>query len=296
MKLTSEQIALLPSNDDVAFYREHGWWVSPPILADEEIEATLYGMERYYAGERDTPLGVDPGTDWTEEKGDVLRQNDYVSLQMDEFRDLVHHALIAATAARLCGSPEVRLFHDQLIYKPAHAKALDTIVGWHTDRAYWATCTSEEMLTAWVPFQDCTEDMGPLAVLDGSHRWVGNEGLKTFHDPDLKKLEERIRTQGHEKKVVPLIMKKGQVSFHHCQTIHASFPNTSDRPRLAFAIHMQDRDNHYRRVLGPDGKLITHINDILVTRDANGDPDYTDPAVCPVLWRGDLATPLAGAA
>lgn len=296
MNLTSEQIDLLPTDEDIAFYHEHGWWVSPAILSDEEIEAALYGTERYYAGERDSPLNLETGTDWTEEKGDVLRQNDYVSLQMNELRDLAQSSLMAATAARLCGSSEVRLFHDQLIYKPARGKPVDTIVGWHTDRAYWWTCTSEEMLTAWIPFQDCTEDMGPLAVLDGSHLWSGNDDLKTFHNPDLRKLEERIRTHGHDRKVVPLTLSKGQVSFHHCRTVHASFPNTSNTPRLAFAIHMQDQANRYRRVHGPDGKLITHINDILVTRDENGDPDYTDPAICPVLWRGDLSRLLAGAA
>jgi len=288
MRLTPEQIALLPSADDVAFYREHGWWISPPCLSDDEIEAAAFGAERYYAGERDSPLLADPGTDWSEEDGNVLRQNDYVSLQIDELYALAHNPILGAMAARLAGTPEIRLFHDQLVYKPAGAIPTDTIVGWHTDRAYWRTCTSDAMLTAWIPFQDLTPEMGPLAVLDGSHRWPDNDHLKTFHDSDLAAIEARIKKAG-EMQVVPLLMKQGQVSFHHCRTIHASYPNTSATPRLAFAIHVQDEANRFRRVVGEDGKPVQHINDILVTRDASGDPDYRDPAVCPVLWREEPA-------
>ncbi|MDP9121250.1 MAG: phytanoyl-CoA dioxygenase family protein [Acidobacteriota bacterium] len=292
MKLTVEQIALLPAARDVAFYREHGYWVSPPCLSADEIEAGRFGAERYYAGERDSPLGIDTGTDWTEEDGEVLRQNDYVTLQIDELRELGHHPLLAAMAARLCGSGEVRLFHDQLIYKPAGAAPGDSIVGWHTDRAYWGTCSSDSMLTAWIPFQDLTPEMGPLAVIDGSHLWTGNDHLRTFHNPDLQALEALIRRGPTPGEVVPLTMQRGQVSFHHCRTIHASFPNTSATPRLAFAIHMQDGANHYQKSYDASGKLVTHINDILCTRDATGDPDYRDPAICPVLWSGELP-PLA---
>jgi ectoine hydroxylase-related dioxygenase (phytanoyl-CoA dioxygenase family) len=292
MELTAEQLALLPSDDDVAFFRAHGWWVSPPILSADQVESARFGAERYYAGERDANLLIETGTDWTVEDGEVLRQNDYVSLQIEELRQLVETPIVAAAAARLSGSSEIRLFHDQLIYKPPGAAASDTVVGWHTDRAYWQTCSSAEMLTAWIPLQDCTPEMGPLAVLDGSHAWAGNDGLKTFHLSDLAALERRIQAGG-ERRIVPLTLAAGQVSFHHCRTIHASHPNTSRVPRLAFAVHLQDGANRYRRVLGADGRVVTHLNDILCRRDANGDPDYGDPAICPVLWRGDPGRPAA---
>ena len=291
MKLTDEQIALLPSDDDVAFYNEHGWWISPPILSEEEIDNAAYGAERYYMGERDSPLLVETGRDWTEEDGDVLRQNDYVSLQMDELRELVENPILSAIAARLSGASEIRLFHDQLIYKPAGAEPATNIVGWHTDISYWKTCSSTSMLTAWIPFQDLSEDMGPLVVLDRSFRWQGNDELKSFHQSDLAALEQRIETGGDAMEMVPMVMRKGQVSFHHCRTVHASYPNTSHTPRLAFAIHMQDGANHFQVRHDPTtGKTATHINDILVRKDAAGHPDYADEEICPLLWSGEASS------
>lgn len=291
MKLTDDQIALLPTDDDVAFYDEHGWWISPRILSDDEIDNAAYGAERYYEGERDSPLLVETGRDWTEADGDVLRQNDYVSLQMEELRELLANPIIAASAARLAGTDEIRLFHDQLIYKPAGAEPATNVVGWHTDISYWKTCSSRSMLTAWIPFQDLTEDMGPLVVLDRSFRWQGNDELKSFHQSDLAALEERIETGGDPMTVVPMVMRKGQVSFHHSRTVHASYPNTSQIPRLAFAVHMQDGGNRFQVAHDPaTGKTATHINDILVRKDAEGRPDYRDEEICPLLWSGDLST------
>lgn len=284
MTLTAEQSALLPTEKDIAFYEEHGWWISPPLLSPEEIEDARFGLERYYSGERDAVLLVELGTDWNPSRGDVLRQNDYVSLQVEELGRLARHPLVAATAARLARTKEVRLFHDQLIYKPPGTAPAQANVGWHTDIAYWKTCSSRNLVTAWIPFQTVTADMGPMTVLDGSHRWSGNDQLEFFHDPDLEAVARRI-AGADDFQPVPMELELGQVSFHHCRTIHGSLQNTSDRPRVALAVHMQDEANRYVRSLNAQGKPQAHLNDMLCRRDAAGDPDYADPEVCPVLWR-----------
>jgi len=279
-----EQLSLLPSAEDVRFYEEHGWWISPPILSAEDIEDAWFGLQRYYAGERDASLLMETGTDWTEDRGNVLRQNDYVSLQITNLRKLAHNPLIAASAAKLARTSEIRLFHDQLIYKPQQISASDATVGWHTDIAYWETCSSRDLLTAWIPFQDCTEQMGPMLVIDGSHKWEGNDRLKFFHESDLKTIASRIKQGGSKMEIIPMTLKCGQVSFHHCRTIHGSYPNQSDRPRVALAVHMQDFSNRFVRSYREDGKQASHINDFLCRKNADGDPDYSDPEVFPVLW------------
>lgn len=287
MALTDAQLALLPSERDIEFYEEHGWWVSPPIVTEDEIDDARFGAERYYGGERDGVLLLEAGTDWTEARGNILRQNDYVSQQIEELRCLVHHPLVAQTAALLARTPEIRLFHDQLIYKPPGAAPSEVTVGWHTDIAYWNTCSSRNLITAWIPFQSVTADMGPMTVLDGSHRWGGNDRLEFFHDADLGRIESLIQHDGHGLDPVPLLLDLGQVSFHHCRTIHGSRPNTSDRPRVALAVHMQDETNHYVGTPDKDGKPPSHLNDFLCRRDERGRPDYRDAEICPVLWRDD---------
>lgn len=285
MRLTPEQQALLPSDDDVAFYREHGYYVSPKIFSDDEIDEAVYGSERFYAGERDFLLAesVKPFEGWRPEHGDVLRVNDYVSLVNRELAALAWHPLLGAIAARLAGTPSARLWHDQMIYKPVGKDEGETGIGWHTDRAYWKTCSSEHMLTAWIPFQDSDESLGTLTYLDGSHRWAGNSSLRGFHTKDLRSVEADVATEGGRVVRVPMNLKKGQVSFHHCMTVHGSGANRGHAPRHSISVHLQDEANRYREHRRGNGELVWHRNDMLC-RSVGGRPDYADPDICPVLW------------
>jgi len=285
MELSPEQRRLLPTDDEVRFYREHGYYISRPIFSDEEIDDAMYGSECFYAGERDFSLhaSIKPFEGWTAEDGDVMRINDYVSLQNREISALVRHPLLGAVAARLCGSPVVRLWHDQMIHKPVDKDGTKTGIGWHTDRAYWKTCDSDSMLTAWIPFGDCDESMGPLVVVDGSHAWPGNGELKGFHSSDLESLERKMETGGRQVVKVPMTLKKGQVSFHHCLTLHGSGANRGEGPRRSLSVHLQDGANRYREHRDARGEVVWHRNDMLC-RVLNGQPDYADPDICPLLW------------
>lgn len=283
--LTPEEAALLPTDDDVRFYREHGYWVSPRILSDEVLDDAMHGAERHYAGERDAQLPLAGGyLDWSPEHEAVLRLNDYVSLQNDEIRDLLFQPLIGAIAARLSGGKQIRLFHDQLVSKPAGMDVSEANIGWHVDAAYWQTCTSRTMLTAWAPFQDVTPEMGPISFIDGSHLWQGTEWMKTFNERDLEELEASFGGEGRMVRKVAVPMEKGQVSFHHCRTIHGGLPNRGTVDRIALAMHLQDETNRYSKHVDENGKETLHINDLLCRKDPDGLPDYSDPEVCPLLW------------
>jgi phytanoyl-CoA dioxygenase PhyH len=295
--LSEEERALLPSDEDVAFYREHGYFITPKVLPEELLDDALYGVERYYSGERDTPLPISGGfLDWRPEHGERLRINDYVSLQNEELKALVRRPLLGAIAARLCGVPTVRLFHDQLIGKPVATGEAAPVIGWHVDRAYWRTCSSSQshMLTAWIPLVDCTPEMGPLEVIDRSHGWTANEWMRTFNDPDLDALERKIVADGGgEVRKVRFALERGQVSFHHGGMIHGSRENRGERMRIALTVHFQDGDNRYRQALDDKGRPLLHVNDLLCRKDAGGNPDYTDPDICPVLWEEEAA-PVSG--
>jgi len=270
------------SEDDVAFFRTHGWWVSPPMLSDEVLDDLQFGIERYLAGERDwlLPINLSNLADTTA----VVSQSDYLSLQIREFRQVIEQKPIAATAARLVGTGSIRLFHDQLVTKPPYDAAKGpATVGWHTDKAYWSSCSSANMVTAWIPLEDVPEEKGPLAVWDASHRWPGVEELHSFAVTDLSSIEERFQSRGLKPEIVILPMKRRQVSFHHCRLVHGGFANRTNSPRFGYAIHMQDAENHY---LGSttDGSQRGHINDLLCRRTPAGDPDYQDEEFFPILW------------
>lgn len=273
----------LPTDADIAFYEERGWFISRLVFDEDVIDDLLYATERHYAGERDYELLYELHNDWTPATGDVMRQNDYVSLQNETIRRFTIDSPIGAVARALARTPKVRLFHDQLIYKPADGRVKKSTVAWHTDYAYWDTCTSDKMLTAWVALDDIRPDMGPMVMIDRSHRWSSQYAMRNFHDQDNAASIAAKLAEGHNTVEVPMLLRRGQVSFHHCRTIHGGYPNKSAAPRRGYAIHMQDASNCYRRHLLPDKQLAIHTNDVLCRKDAAGSPDYGDPFVCPEM-------------
>lgn len=285
--LSTEQYAQLPTEEEVEFYEHHGWYISQPIITEAIMAEAMAGVNRFYQGERDAVLPSQGYSDWQLSDGDqIIRNNEFVSLQNRELRQLALQPMIGAIAARLARTEEVRLLDDQLVYKPPQDQTQLTSVGWHTDRAYWGNCTSDQLLTAWIPFQDCELNMGPLVVIDGSHKWSGLDHFRGFGQSDLSVLTDQLQQYGITApiKEIPLTLRKGQVSFHHCWTIHGSYPNHSQRERLAIAVHLQDASNQYRPYRNDQGQDIHMFDEQLCRTLPNGDPDFSDPNIFPVLW------------
>ncbi len=284
--LDSEDISeLLPTAADVEFYREHGWFVTGKVLPDLLISEVLRGIEEHWSGKRDQLLPVREGyADWMPGDGAGTRNNEYVSLQNRRVRQLAWNPIIGSFAAKLAGAAGIRLFDDQIVAKAPSKE--NSAVGWHVDGDYWGTCTSSDMLTAWIPLHDCPEELGPLAVIDGSHKWSHevDRSILSFHSQDMSALQQVVEAHGHKLEVKALAMKRGQMSFHHARTIHGSFPNRGDRPRMALAIHMQDDANHYRPATRSDGRPVQLFNDLICSKDESGLPNYSDPDVFPLLW------------
>jgi hypothetical protein len=282
--------APLPSDADVERFEREGYFVThSPILPEDLIDRALYGVARYYEGERDWRLPISGGfLDWRPEHEGLLRINDYVSLQSEPLRELCTNSTVAAIAASLIRTSEIRLFHDQLITKLPSPDCNNSI-GWHADRAYWRTCTSERMITAWIPLVDITEDMGGLSIIQASHLQGPHDWMTTFNDQDLKALETKLVGAGIPVDVVDLNVPLGCVSFHHGRTIHGSKPNRGIAPRIALTVHFQDRENRYRVQRNERGEPALHMNDLLCRRGPDGHPDYSDPEICPTLWRADHA-------
>jgi len=292
MTLSPEQEALLPSNEDVAFFQEHGWYRARQVVPTPLLDEAIAASDRHFRGERDWRLPIDGGfSDWKPTDGDVIRNAQAVALQSATLRELAWNPILAAIAGKLSGTYEIRYFDDSVIYKPAELPSSESVVGWHTDRAYWGTCTSERMLTAWIPFQDTPVEMGPVEYIDGSHAWPGADQMRTFHAKDLAEIEQRFGFDSANVQSHPMTLQKGDVSFHSCLTVHGSRVNVSDRPRIAMALHFQDGANRYRHHLDGNGQPWHLFNDDLARRLADGTPDYADPAIFPVLWSSSATSP-----
>ena len=274
------------SPQEIAFYREHGWLETSSVLDDTLIEEALAGLAQHWSGHRDRTLpGAGKGfVDWMPGDGEGTRNNEYLSLQNRRVSKLAWCPAIGSIAAGAAGASGIRLFDDQIVCKPGGQT--EAVVGWHVDGDYWGTCSSQEMLTAWIPLHDCPEEMGPLVVLDGSHKWSHRieRSALSFHSRDMDGLARHVEQLGFEFKPMSVRLKRGQFSLHHCRAIHGSYPNRSDCPRIALAVHLQDSGNRYRPATRPDGRPVQLFNDTICRRNENGDPDYTDDSVFPLLW------------
>ena len=274
--------AWLPGTRELAQYEANGFLISPPIIPAKLLDITWAAIREFLSSNRSSVDSRARLSDLRRSAGAALDHVGYLYHELAEVRALFEQTPIAAIAARLSQSQSIRLFHDRLLVKPAGGVA-DAAIGWHVDRAYWFACTSDAMLTAWIPFVDVDEDMGALAVVAGSHRWEGGPLMATAHRTDMELLWTEA-TQRRNAKATLLAMKRGQVSFHHCRTVHGSMPNTGSVDRPALAVHFQPGDNSRRQVLLPNGRELGHANDLICRVDGFGQPDYSDPQAFPTLW------------
>lgn len=140
---------------------------------------------------------------------------------------------VASIAATLLGVESVRLYHDQALYKEAGGG----ITPWHCDQYYWPL-DSDQTITAWIPLQDVTLEMGTLSFSAGSqHIDLGRD--LPIGDDSQNVIAQKLRELN-----LPTIentFNAGDVSFHGGWTFHCAGANTSNLPRRAMTvIYMAD--------------------------------------------------------
>lgn len=266
----------LPITGDMDFYKEQGYWLSPKLFSDEELEEFRQHHAKVVAGDYETqrpPLSRDP------EPGDTSK---LVQVNNAYWTDatlarLVLDLRIGRIAARLAGVKGVRLWHDQLLYKSPQSGVAGNI-GWHQDHGYWQCIDRNEALTAWVALEDVNEENGCMEYVPGSHSW-GLLEEDHFYQQDIETQIGRIKQKtGRSFRTVPAVLPAGCVSFHHSFIIHGSRANTSTQPRISIAIHMIPDGTRYRA-----GSLSEDHSSNTLRQPKNGD-FYAGPYF-PLIFR-----------
>ncbi|MBN1966386.1 MAG: phytanoyl-CoA dioxygenase family protein [Anaerolineae bacterium] len=277
-------IDALVTDQDVAFYQEHGYWIGPKVLADDELAILRAHHQRVADGEYETgrpphSRSIPPG-----EPVNTILKIDNAHWSDAHLARLALNRTIGAIAARLAGARGMRLWHDQLLLKPPKSGSGNGAVGWHQDWYYWQCATPAEMLTAWVALVDVDEENGCMEVVPGSHKWgLLPEG--DFFEQDLDTLKARIeRVSGKPFETQPCVLPAGAFSIHHCLTVHGSRPNVSaDRVRRSLVLHLLPEGTRYRAGTPAEA----HAN-VRLLSGQDGDP-FAGPYF-PVLYRaGDTA-------
>ena len=150
------------------------------------------------------------------------------------FHDLLWNPAFLLPAYQLLGK-KFRLFHDQLFSKPAKHGG---VVAWHQDFSYWTWTQPMAHLTCWIGLDDATEENGCMHYIPGSHRWglLEKTGLAGDMDSVREVLTpEQVSDFEHQ---CPVVLNKGEASFHHPLMMHGSYENRSDKPRRATVINV----------------------------------------------------------
>ncbi len=156
---------------------------------------------------------------------------------------------MAKVAADLLGVDNVRIYHDQALFKEAGGGPTP----WHQDQYYWPIDTPKT-ITMWMPLVDINIEMGMLTFASKSQ----NKGRIFNHeisDESEKEFAQYVADNGFEV-TRAAEMKAGDATWHYGYTIHNAPGNLSQKRREVMTIiYMADG----ARVTEPQNKW--QVND-----------------------------------
>jgi phytanoyl-CoA hydroxylase len=168
------------------------------------------------------------------ERGNALRTNDapeqtvWQILGLNErslaFRQFLYHPAVLEPLKQVLG-PNLQLFHDQALWKPPRSGGA---VAWHQDNGYWQF-QQPLLASLWLTLDDVVTASGAMQFIPGSHHTPASHQT-TGTLMEVSGIDPAA--------VVSVELPAGGALLHHCQTLHYTAPNTTDRNRRAFAIHV----------------------------------------------------------
>jgi ectoine hydroxylase-related dioxygenase (phytanoyl-CoA dioxygenase family) len=230
MKLTPQQVEQ---------FQQKGYLKIPyRLIAEDHLDLlrehydALFAKKRGTSGEGMRNLAVvgDSEQDETVDRSEEMLQIMEMWHYDEVYRQLLYHEPLLDIAESLIG-PNIQLFHDQALYKPARHGGE---VPWHQDNGYWR-CTPANLVSIWMALDDADEDNGCMNVIPGSH-------LENAPDHDRAvsekgELPALLQANVEENRAAPVPLKAGYAMVHHCLMLHQTNPNRSQRRRRAMVIH-----------------------------------------------------------
>jgi ectoine hydroxylase-related dioxygenase (phytanoyl-CoA dioxygenase family) len=182
---------------------------------------------------------VIPDLDYPRGPDGIVRELTGVARGYEPLARIAHDPRFGALVAEVLGAVRVQFLQDSLLYKPARDGGS---VEWHQDRTYIGYLVPAQVATLRIALLPEDEDNGCMRVVDGSHRWgaIGaNESLVATSVGSLVPTLAAAQ-QAEIANARYLALAPGDITIHHCLTLHGSAPNTSARPRRTILLRMFD--------------------------------------------------------
>jgi phytanoyl-CoA hydroxylase len=245
----------------VAAFHDRGLLKGSKVLTDEQVGVLQQEVERVIR-DRDNKNVRQPVNIANLSKPETpVWQIVNIWAASPPFFSLISHRTIVEEVAQLTAANELRIWHDQIQYKPSTGGG-PTL--WHQDAPYWPILSPlDKMLTAWVALDDVDEENGCMWMVPHSQSW----GNQISFLQSLKSMDAMPKEfEGHPLEAVPCPVQKGAVHYHHSLTWHGSDFNRSGRPRRAIALHYLNEQIHYSAAGGHLMKKFVTVADGEVLR------------------------------
>lgn len=200
-------------------YATEGYLPGRPLLTEAETACYRAGCERCCG-----PLVKDGSR-----KQSTNRVKPY--LLFPWAAELVRHTRILDCVQDLIG-PDIMVFHTTVWLKEPHS---ESFVPWHQDATYFGL-TPFEHVTAWVALTNSTPENGCVQIIPRSHA-TGQR--PHFDQPDPRAMLSRGQTLAdtiEEDRAIDLVLRAGEVSFHHTLSFHRSGINHTETRRLGIGV------------------------------------------------------------
>jgi len=257
-------------------FEADGFLILDKFIDADSVERLRARFEPLFKGEFETGLYPDEWN-WQEgrDKPDRTRQicNGWKSDRI--VASVVLSAKVGRCVAELSGWDGARICQDNVIWKPAGAKAL----GYHQDDSYSKWFTPSHMATCWIALDDTSAAGGTIEYARGSHKWGVSPPIERFHAPEDYQKEFRAAAEraGVKAEIVPIEVPAGGCAFHHGGTWHGSDMNRADRPRRSVVAHCMSSDAQFHP---------SNVSYIYNRYKRHGDLAM-DESFFPILWHKD---------
>jgi len=214
-----------------------------------------------------------PELDYPRGPDGIVRELTGIARGHEPLSRIAHDPRFGALVAEVLGAARVQFLQDSLLYKPARDGGS---VEWHQDRTYIGYLVPAHVATLRIALLPEDEDNGCMRVVDASHRWGAIGANESLTATSVGSLVPTLSAeqQARIKEARYLALAPGDVSIHHCLTLHGSAPNASTRPRRTILLRMFDGVCTLERSALPPG-----AEDYFPT-DASG---HLDRAAFPVV-------------
>lgn len=212
-------------------FERDGWMVARGVVPPRELATMRDVFEALIPSNAALPRGPDG----------ILGEVTGASRAYEPLMRIARDARFGALVAGALGATRVQLLQDSLLFKPARDGGT---VHWHQDYTYVGFLTPPRVVSLRIALLPERVDSGCMQVVNGSHRWGQIGDVHALTESRVESLLSALSPEQSEAVAgaTPLELEPGDISVHHCLTLHGSGPNRGGQPRRTIILRMFDAD------------------------------------------------------